>query len=155
MTLRPLLLWLLIHRSLIEQLPFTLNIPDIPQLISFSFHKRKYHILEMCIVFVWFKIGTYDEVLYGSYIMTLLWNTTYWSYLLRFIFKYTWNRKIAIPRVKACSRKKNILNFCVNRGDKLLCFYTKVAFENIEFCVFFSELFRLREHGLRLSLPIF
>ena len=35
------------------------------------------------------------------------------------------------------------------RGDKLLCFYTNVTFENIGVCVFFRA-FSLRERGLRL-----
>ena len=39
--------------------------------------------------------------------------------------------------IKECSRKKNILNFCVNRGDYLLCFYTNVTFENIGFYAIF------------------
>ena len=34
--------------------------------------------------------------------------------------------------LKARSCKK-YPKFCVNRGDKLLCFYTNVAFENIGF----------------------
>ena len=37
--------------------------------------------------------------------------------------------------LKARSRKSNIIN--LNRGDKLLCFYTNVAFENIGFRAFF------------------
>ena len=42
-------------------------------------------------------------------------------------------------KVRSC-KKKNILNFCVNKGDELLCFYKNVAFENIGFRAFF-ELF--------------
>ena len=42
---------------------------------------------------------------------------------------------------------KNILYFCVYRGDTLLYSYTNVAFENIGFRVF-SERFRLRERGI-------
>ena len=38
--------------------------------------------------------------------------------------------------LKECSRKK-IINFCVNKRDKLLCFYTNVAFENIGFRAIF------------------
>ena len=41
--------------------------------------------------------------------------------------------KTPLRRVHA----KNILNICLNRGDKLLCFYTNVAFENIRFRAFF------------------
>ena len=37
--------------------------------------------------------------------------------------------------------KKNILHFCVNRGNKLLCFYTNVAFENIGFSCYFLSFF--------------
>ena len=36
--------------------------------------------------------------------------------------------------------QKNILNFCVNTGDKLLCFYTNADFEISGF-VFFSRAF--------------
>ena len=44
--------------------------------------------------------------------------------------------------LKAHSRKKkNILNFCVNSGYKLLCFYINVIFENIGFRAFFLAFF--------------
>ena len=38
---------------------------------------------------------------------------------------------------KGVFTQKNILFFCVNRGDELLCFYTNVAFENIRFRAIF------------------
>ena len=39
--------------------------------------------------------------------------------------------------LRSVHAKKNIQNFCVNRGDKLLCFYTNVAFKNIGFRAIF------------------
>ena len=42
-----------------------------------------------------------------------------------------------IPTVKAHSRKKKYPNFLGEQRKKMLCFYTNVAFENIEVCAFF------------------
>ena len=42
---------------------------------------------------------------------------------------------------KAAFTQNNILFFCVNRGDELLCFYTNVAFENIGFRALFPSFF--------------
>ena len=50
---------------------------------------------------------------------------------------YLFKVHIVCRRLKARSRKQNIIIFYVNRGDKLLCFYTIVVFENIGFRAFF------------------
>ena len=61
------------------------------------------------------------------------------------------NLTLQMKRVRARSRKKNIVYFCVNRGDKLLCFYIKVTFENIGFRVFFRAFFVCMSAALGLK----
>ena len=57
--------------------------------------------------------------------------------LNRFLISHYVARSLIDFTHKTRSRKKSILFFfCVNRGNKLLCFYTKVDFENIGFRVF-------------------
>ena len=61
------------------------------------------------------------------------------------IYNISYGQCLILRRVHT---KRNILFFCGNRGDKLLRFYTKMAYKNIGFRAF-PKLFRLRERGLR------
>ena len=91
--------------------------------------------------------------------IAVVWMPIWWTFILWLFsrkMKHSRGRENAILAPHSiwknplnCERhtKKKTRKFCVNRGDKLLCFYTNVAFENIGFRAFY-ELFCFHERGL-------